>query len=57
MIGKVYKPFEANFFNKAPEDLETILPLILTAFHKFAPLFSKVKADALPPRQACDHQI
>ena len=56
-IGRPYKLFEANFFDKVPEYLETILPLIPTAFHKFAPLFSKVKADALPPQQACDHQI
>ena len=55
--GKSYEPFEAAFFDEASEDLETILPLIPTAFHDFIDIFSKVKADTLPPRRACDHQI
>ena len=56
-IGKSYEPFEAAFFDEAPDDLETLLPLIPTAFHDFIDVFSKVKADTLPPQQACDHQI
>ena len=47
-IGKSYEPFEATFFDEAPEDLETILPLIPAAFHEFIKIFSKVKANTLP---------
>ena len=56
-FGKSYKPFEAPFFNEAPEDLETLLPLIPTAFDDFIDIFLKVKADTLPPQRECDHQI
>ena len=56
-IGKPYKPFEADFFDESPEVLETVLPLIPNDFQKFAHLFSKLKADELPPQKAFNHQI
>ena len=55
--GKKFEPFEAEFFNEAPEDLESILALIPPMFHEFAHLFSKVKAEISPPQRDCNHKI
>ncbi|MBW0500983.1 hypothetical protein O181_040698 [Austropuccinia psidii MF-1] len=38
-----------------PEDIETVLKVVPPAYHKSLDVFSKVKAEKLPPHRACDH--
>ncbi|MBW0572479.1 hypothetical protein O181_112194 [Austropuccinia psidii MF-1] len=40
-----------------PGEIETVLKVVLTAYHKYLDVFSKVKAEKLPPHRACDHHI
>ncbi|MBW0534534.1 hypothetical protein O181_074249 [Austropuccinia psidii MF-1] len=41
---------------KQPEEIETVLKVVPPAYHKYLNVFSKVKAEKLPPHRACDHQ-
>ncbi|MBW0501643.1 hypothetical protein O181_041358 [Austropuccinia psidii MF-1] len=40
-----------------PEEIETVLKLVPPAYHQYLDLFSKVKAEKLPPHRACEHHI
>ncbi|MBW0498388.1 hypothetical protein O181_038103 [Austropuccinia psidii MF-1] len=39
------------------EEIETVLKVVPPAYHKYLDLFSKVKAEKLPPHCASDHHI
>ncbi|MBW0507533.1 hypothetical protein O181_047248 [Austropuccinia psidii MF-1] len=40
-----------------PEKIETVLKVVPPANHQYSDVFSKVKAEKLPPHCACDHHI
>ncbi|MBW0578766.1 hypothetical protein O181_118481, partial [Austropuccinia psidii MF-1] len=40
-----------------PEEIETVLKVVPPVYHKYLDVFSKVKAEKLPPHRACDHHI
>ncbi|MBW0503977.1 hypothetical protein O181_043692 [Austropuccinia psidii MF-1] len=40
-----------------PEEIETVLKVVPPAYHQYLAVFSKVKAEELPPHYACDHHI
>ncbi|MBW0492477.1 hypothetical protein O181_032192 [Austropuccinia psidii MF-1] len=39
------------------EEIETMLKVVPSAYHQYLDVFSKVKAEKLPPHHACDHHI
>ncbi|MBW0574821.1 hypothetical protein O181_114536 [Austropuccinia psidii MF-1] len=39
------------------EEIETVLKVVPPAYHQYLDVFSKVKAEKLPPHCACDHHI
>ncbi|MBW0462415.1 hypothetical protein O181_002130 [Austropuccinia psidii MF-1] len=40
-----------------PEEIETVMRVVPSAYHQYLDVFSKVKAEKLPPHRACDHHI
>ncbi|MBW0553119.1 hypothetical protein O181_092834 [Austropuccinia psidii MF-1] len=40
-----------------PEEIEAVLKVVPPAYHQYLDVFSKVKAEKLPPPHACDHHI
>ncbi|MBW0490407.1 hypothetical protein O181_030122, partial [Austropuccinia psidii MF-1] len=40
-----------------PEEIETVLKVVPPSYHQYLDVFSKVKAEKLPPHHACDHHI
>ncbi|MBW0531278.1 hypothetical protein O181_070993 [Austropuccinia psidii MF-1] len=40
-----------------PEEIETVLKVFPPAYHQYLDVFSKVKAEKLPPHFTCDHHI
>ncbi|MBW0486324.1 hypothetical protein O181_026039 [Austropuccinia psidii MF-1] len=40
-----------------PEEIETMMKVVPSAFHQYLDVFSKFKAAKLPPHHACDHHI
>ncbi|MBW0585167.1 hypothetical protein O181_124882 [Austropuccinia psidii MF-1] len=40
-----------------PEEVETVMNVIPSAYHQHLDVFSKVKAEKLPPHCTCDHHI
>ncbi|MBW0510605.1 hypothetical protein O181_050320, partial [Austropuccinia psidii MF-1] len=40
-----------------PEELETIMKVVPSVDHQYLDVFSKLKAEKLPPHHACDHHI
>ncbi|MBW0538756.1 hypothetical protein O181_078471 [Austropuccinia psidii MF-1] len=40
-----------------PEEIETMMKVVPSAYHKYLDVFSKVKAEKPPPHHACDHDI
>ncbi|MBW0585021.1 hypothetical protein O181_124736 [Austropuccinia psidii MF-1] len=40
-----------------PEEVETVLKVVPSVYHQYLDVFSKVKAEKLPPHRACDHHI
>ncbi|MBW0476377.1 hypothetical protein O181_016092 [Austropuccinia psidii MF-1] len=40
-----------------PEEVETVMRIIPSAYHQYLDLFSKVKAERLPPQNDYDHHI
>ncbi|MBW0508733.1 hypothetical protein O181_048448 [Austropuccinia psidii MF-1] len=40
-----------------PEEIEAVLKVVPPTYHQYLDVFSKVKAEKLPPHQACDHHI
>ncbi|MBW0482069.1 hypothetical protein O181_021784 [Austropuccinia psidii MF-1] len=39
------------------EEIESVLKVVPPAYHQYLDVFSKVKAEKLPPHRACDHHI
>ncbi|MBW0594171.1 hypothetical protein O181_133886 [Austropuccinia psidii MF-1] len=42
---------------KEPEEIETVMKVVPSAYHQYLDVFSKVKAEKLPPHCTCDHHI
>ncbi|MBW0560363.1 hypothetical protein O181_100078 [Austropuccinia psidii MF-1] len=40
-----------------PEEIETVMKVVPPVHHKYLDVFSKVKAEKLPPHRTCDHHI
>ncbi|MBW0543662.1 hypothetical protein O181_083377 [Austropuccinia psidii MF-1] len=40
-----------------PEEIETMMKVVPSVYHHYLNVFSKVKAEKLPPHCACDHHI
>ncbi|MBW0545678.1 hypothetical protein O181_085393 [Austropuccinia psidii MF-1] len=40
-----------------PEEIETVMKVVRSVYHQYLDIFSKVKAEKLPPHCACDHHI
>ncbi|MBW0534571.1 hypothetical protein O181_074286 [Austropuccinia psidii MF-1] len=40
-----------------PEEIETVLKVVPPPYHQYLDVFSKVKAEKLPPNCTCDHCI
>ncbi|MBW0572998.1 hypothetical protein O181_112713 [Austropuccinia psidii MF-1] len=40
-----------------PEEIETVMKVITSSYHQYLHVFSKVKAEKLPPHCACDQHI
>ncbi|MBW0548856.1 hypothetical protein O181_088571 [Austropuccinia psidii MF-1] len=40
-----------------PEEIETVMKVVTSSYHQYLDVFSKVKAEKLPPPCACDHHI
>ncbi|MBW0526077.1 hypothetical protein O181_065792 [Austropuccinia psidii MF-1] len=40
-----------------PEEIETVMKVVPSVYHQYLNVFSKVKAEKLPPHRACDHHI
>ncbi|MBW0561963.1 hypothetical protein O181_101678 [Austropuccinia psidii MF-1] len=40
-----------------PEEVETMMKVVPSTYHQYLDVFSKVKAEKLPPHRACDHHI
>ncbi|MBW0483917.1 hypothetical protein O181_023632 [Austropuccinia psidii MF-1] len=38
-----------------PEEVETVMKVVPSVYHQYLDVFSKVKAEKLPPHCACDH--
>ncbi|MBW0490988.1 hypothetical protein O181_030703 [Austropuccinia psidii MF-1] len=40
-----------------PEEVDTIIKVVPSAYHQYLDVFSKVKTEKLPPHCTCDHHI
>ncbi|MBW0530523.1 hypothetical protein O181_070238 [Austropuccinia psidii MF-1] len=40
-----------------PEEIETVLKVVPPAYHQYLDVFSKGKAEKVPPDRTCDHHI
>ncbi|MBW0473949.1 hypothetical protein O181_013664 [Austropuccinia psidii MF-1] len=40
-----------------PEEVETVIKVVPSAYQQYLDVFSKVKAEKLPPHHTCDHHI
>ncbi|MBW0588820.1 hypothetical protein O181_128535, partial [Austropuccinia psidii MF-1] len=40
-----------------PEEIETVMEIVPSVYHHYLDVFSKVKAEKLPPHSTCDHHI
>ncbi|MBW0470724.1 hypothetical protein O181_010439 [Austropuccinia psidii MF-1] len=40
-----------------PEEIETVIKVVPSAYHQYLDVFYKVKADKLPPNCTCDYHI
>ncbi|MBW0494367.1 hypothetical protein O181_034082 [Austropuccinia psidii MF-1] len=40
-----------------PEEVETVIKVVPSSYHQYLAVFSKVKAEKLPPHHACDQHI
>ncbi|MBW0553429.1 hypothetical protein O181_093144, partial [Austropuccinia psidii MF-1] len=47
------KPYK----EEEPEEIETVMKVVPSAYHQYLDVFSKVKEEKLPPQCACDHHI
>ncbi|MBW0525617.1 hypothetical protein O181_065332 [Austropuccinia psidii MF-1] len=53
----VHASLKQQWDEEEQEEIETVLKVVPPAHHKCIDVFSKVKAEKLPPHQACDNQI
>ncbi|MBW0517284.1 hypothetical protein O181_056999 [Austropuccinia psidii MF-1] len=42
---------------EVPEEVGTVMKVVPSVYHQYLDVFSKVKAEKLPPHCACDHHI
>ncbi|MBW0572771.1 hypothetical protein O181_112486 [Austropuccinia psidii MF-1] len=42
---------------EVPEEVKTVLKVVPSVYHQYLDLFSKVKAEKIPPHHSCDHHI
>ncbi|MBW0461693.1 hypothetical protein O181_001408 [Austropuccinia psidii MF-1] len=40
-----------------PEEIEAVMKVVPSSYHQYFNVFSKVKAEKLPPHCACEHHI
>ncbi|MBW0570848.1 hypothetical protein O181_110563, partial [Austropuccinia psidii MF-1] len=40
-----------------PEEIGTVMKVVPSVYHQYLDVFSKVKAEKLPPHRTCDHHI
>ncbi|MBW0478545.1 hypothetical protein O181_018260 [Austropuccinia psidii MF-1] len=40
-----------------PEEIETVMKVVPSFYHQYLDVFSKLKAEKLPPHPTCDHHI
>ncbi|MBW0490909.1 hypothetical protein O181_030624 [Austropuccinia psidii MF-1] len=40
-----------------PQEIETVMKVVPSAYHQYLDIFSKVKAERISPHHACDHHI
>ncbi|MBW0526677.1 hypothetical protein O181_066392 [Austropuccinia psidii MF-1] len=40
-----------------PEEIKTVMKVVPSVYHKYLDVFSKVKAEKIPPHRTCDHHI
>ncbi|MBW0512671.1 hypothetical protein O181_052386 [Austropuccinia psidii MF-1] len=40
-----------------PEEIETVMNVVTSAYHQYLYVFSKLKAEKIPPHPTCDHNI
>ncbi|MBW0565707.1 hypothetical protein O181_105422, partial [Austropuccinia psidii MF-1] len=40
-----------------PEEMETLMKVVPSAYHQYLDLLSKVKSEKIPPHHVCDHHI
>ncbi|MBW0536103.1 hypothetical protein O181_075818 [Austropuccinia psidii MF-1] len=40
-----------------PEEIETVMKIAPSVYHQYLDVFSKVKAEKLPPHRACHHHV
>ncbi|MBW0548900.1 hypothetical protein O181_088615 [Austropuccinia psidii MF-1] len=40
-----------------PEEVETVMKVFPSVYHQYLDVFSKVKAEKIPPHRPCDHHI
>ncbi|MBW0490724.1 hypothetical protein O181_030439 [Austropuccinia psidii MF-1] len=40
-----------------PEEIETVLKVVPPSYHQYLDVFSKIKAEKIPPHGTCDHYI
>ncbi|MBW0489917.1 hypothetical protein O181_029632 [Austropuccinia psidii MF-1] len=50
-------PEESWDEEEEPKEVETVMKVVTSAYHQYLDVFSKVKAEKLPPHCACDHHI
>ncbi|MBW0552437.1 hypothetical protein O181_092152 [Austropuccinia psidii MF-1] len=48
---------ELWYKEEEPEEVETMMKVVTSVYHQYLDVFSKVKAEKLPPNCACDHHI
>lgn len=59
-VPKASKPETASHFfdpDEDPDDIAAILHVVPPRYHKFVDVFSKIRADDLPPHRSYDHGI
>ncbi|MBW0479083.1 hypothetical protein O181_018798 [Austropuccinia psidii MF-1] len=40
-----------------PEEVETMMKVVPPVYHQYLDVFSKLKAEKIPPHRTCDHHI
>ncbi|MBW0575585.1 hypothetical protein O181_115300, partial [Austropuccinia psidii MF-1] len=64
-FGNMYLPPSSNHDSleelwdeeEEPEKIEPMMKVVPSVYHQYLDVFSKVKAEKLPPHCACDHHI